>query len=582
MAQKSGFFNALLQAGVYDRQYNADDYCDNLAVIISDGVLRDENNGLKVTASGLNLTVNAGRAWIKGHYYKNDSAYTLPAVVPPTGGSRIDRVVLRFDKTISVRNISIKYVQGTAATSPVAPALTRTDTIYDLCLAEITVAAGATSVGVSDTRSVKALCGWVYSVVGDNSFFENFDEEFESWFTEVRDTLASVTLFKQYKWETELGSATDTVQFNIPQYDADTCFFDVYVNGVLTDDYTASGTDGNILTFGTTLTAGTEVTVCAYKSIDGTGIMTVADEITELQNQYATLDGVTKFVYNCTGLDDNISLSQIAQAFHSGLMPSDPTEAAGDFLTALGGVTYLGGLATDAKITIEVVGTLGATTPVAGSGTSGSKYRYFALGQTSRMTKHLIFDFAKCDKIEVECAANTENYIFYGSDLDLRNVACKATGSGTNCAIQMIGKGEAGRVNCEDCSFEVIANKKAVIATHGTFVNCYGMTKSNASDSMCFVPDTTSLIRIIGGTYLAYALAAYMTAAVFYIYAASANAVIMAHNVNCPTVSNGNYWQQYLSVGYGGHTVIDSVTSLLSSIGDNKVITNQIQVSKEW
>ncbi len=108
MSQKSGFFNALLQAGVSDRQYNAADYCDNLAVIISDGVLRDENNGLKVTASGLNLTVNAGRAWIKGHFYKNDSAYTLPAVVPPTGGSRIDRVILRFDKTISVRNISIK------------------------------------------------------------------------------------------------------------------------------------------------------------------------------------------------------------------------------------------------------------------------------------------------------------------------------------------------------------------------------------------------------------------------------------------------------------------------------------------
>lgn len=582
MAQKSGFFNALLQAGVYDRQYNADDYCDNLAVIISDGVLRDENNGLKVTASGLNLTVNAGRAWIKGHYYHNDTACSLPAVVPPTGGSRIDRVILRFNKSISVRSISLQYLQGTAGTSPVAPSLTRTGEIYDICLAKISVSAGDSSVAVTDTRGDKALCGWVYSVVGDNSFFENYDEEFEAWFAEVRDTLASVTLFKQYKWEDTLETATNTVQFNIPQYDPEVCFFDVFVNGVLSLDYTASGTDGNILTFGTTLVAGTEVTVCAYKSIDGTGIMSVADEITELQNQFATLDGVTKFVYNCTGLNDNISLSQIAEAFDDGEMPLSLTEAAEDFLTALGGNTYLSGLATDAKVTIEVVGTCGATTPVGGNGTSSSKYRYFELGQASLMSKHLIFDFAKCDKIEVECAANTENIIFYGSDLDLRNLSCKATGAGTDCAIQMIGKGTAGRVNCEDCSFEVICNKKAAIATHGTFINCYGMTKSNASDSMCFVPDTTSLIRIIGGTYLAYAAAAYMTAAVFYIYAASANAVIMAHNVNCPTVSNGNYWQQYLSCGYGGHTIINGVTSTLPSTGGNNTITNQIQVSKEW
>ncbi len=582
MGQKSGFFNALLQAGVYDRQYNADDYCDNLAVIISDGVLRDENNGLKVTASGLNLTVNAGRAWIKGHYYHNDTAYTLPAVVPPTGGSRIDRVVLRLDTNISVRSLTLQYKQGAAGTSPVAPTLTRTNTVYEICLAEISVSAGDFSAAVTDTRGNKNLCGWVYSVSGDNSFFENYDEEFEEWFAEVRDTLASVTLFKQYKWETELGSETDTVQFNIPQYDADTCFFDVYVNGVLTDDYTASGTDGNILTFGTTLIAGTEVTVCAYKSIDGTGIMTVADEITELQNQFATLNGVTKFVYNCTGLDDNISLSQIAQALHSGSMPADSTEAAGDFLTALGGNAYLSGLADDAKITIEVVGTCGATTPFAGSGTSSSKYRYFALGQTSRMSKHLIFDFAKCDKIEVECAANTENIIFYGSDLDIRNCSCKATGSGTDCAIQMIGKGTAGRVNCEDCSFEVICNKKAVIATHGTFVNCYGMTASFAADSTVFAPDTTSLIRVIGGTYLAYAHGGYLTAAVFYTYAASANAVVMASDINCPIISNENYYQQYLSCGYGGHTVINGVTSTLSSTGNYNTITNQIQVSKEW
>lgn len=582
MAQKSGFFNALLQAGVYDRQYNADDYCDNLAVIISDGVLRDQNNGLKVTASGLNLSVNAGRAWIKGHYFYNDTAYSLPAVVPPTGGSRIDRVILRFDKTISVRSITIQYLQGTAATSPVAPALTRTSTIYDICLAEITVAANATSVAVADKRGDNSVCGWVYSVSGDNSFFEAFDEDFETWFEGVKDTLSSVTLFKQYKWETTLGSATNTVQFNIPQYDPEVCFFDVFLNGILADDYTVSGADGNILTFGTTLIAGTEVTVLAYKSIDGTGIMSVGDEITQLQNQYATLDGVSKFTYNCTGLNDNLALTEISTAFYDQNMGGATTASARAFLTALGGNTYLQNLPLDAKITIEVVGTCGAQNPVYGSGSSGSRYRYFNLGQTSRMSKHLIFDFAKCDKIFVECAANTDNIIFYGTDLDIRNVACKATSAGANCPIQMVAKSNVGRVNCEDCSFEILSTGKAIIATSGTFINCDTWAASGASHALLFVPDTTSLIRVIGGTHLAYASASNSTAAVFYIYANSANAVAMATNINCPTVTYSGYWQQYLSVGYGGKTIIDLVTSTMNSIGNYNTINNQVWLSKQF
>ena len=580
MAQKSGFFNALLQAGVYDRQYNADDYCDNLAVIISDGVLRSANNDLLVSASGLNLSVNVGRAWIKGHYYKNSAAYSLPAVTPPTGGSRIDRVILRLDKTITVRSITIQYLQGTAATSPVAPALTRNDNIYDLCLAEITVAANATSVAVADKRGDSSLCGWVYSVSGDNSFFETFDEEFEDWFENVRDTLASVTLFKQYKWEDTLSTATNTVQFNIPQYDEETCFFDVFLNGILADDYTANG---DILTFGTTLVAGTEVTVLAYKSIDGTGIMSVADEITQLQNQYATLDGVSKFVYKCTGFDDNISLSQIATAFYSkAYNPNSVTQAARDFLAALGGVNFVQNIADDAKITIEVVGTVGATTPAFGSGTSSSRYRYFNFSVVGHNPLHLVFDFAKADKINIQCAANTDNIIFYGTDLDIRNVACKATSAGSNCPIQMVAKSNVGRVFCEDCSFEILTSGKAVIATQGTFVNCDTWAASSASHALLFVPDTTSLIRVIGGTHIAYVASSGMTAAIFYTYANSTNAVVMATNINCPTVAYSGYWQQYLSSAFSGKTIIDLVTSTMNSTGNYNVINNQVWQSKAW
>ena len=86
--QKSGFFNALNNNGVYDRKYNANDYSDNLAVIISNGVLRSENDDLRVTASGMVVTVGVGRAWINGHYYYNDAPHSFAAAVAPAGGTR--------------------------------------------------------------------------------------------------------------------------------------------------------------------------------------------------------------------------------------------------------------------------------------------------------------------------------------------------------------------------------------------------------------------------------------------------------------------------------------------------------------
>lgn len=591
MAQKSGFFNALLDAGVYDRTYNADDYCDNLAVVIASGVLRSTNDDLKVTANGLNLTVNAGRAWIKGHYFYNTTAYALPAITAPTGATRIDRVVLRFDNTITSRNITIQYLTGTAATSPVPPELTRTDTIYDLCLAEITIAANATSVSVNDTRSNTDICGWVYSTSGDNSFFTSLDNSFNEWFEQVKDTLASVTLFKRYKWEENLASATTTVSFNIPQYNPETCFIEVYVNGLLADDYTQAN---NVLTFTDTLNAGTEIIVYAFKSIDGTGIMTVADEITELQNQYATLAGVSDYTYKATGVDDNISLSQIAQALYTGSYDaSQITAAANSFLTALGGLTYVQSLEADAQITIEVVGKLGVTTAAYGQGTSSNRYRYFNFGQSAHSDMRVMFDFTKADTIYISCANNTSNIIFFGSDLWIKGARVYAANSGvgaTGCDIQMIAGQNVstlGSINIENCVFDILSTANGRISDAGTYINCDCTVKSMAGSAFCFSPVSAKLLRVIGGRYLAYVTdtTAY-TAAVFYTSGSQTNAVTFAQNINCPTIAytdgSTNFYQQYLACGFAGKTFIDFVTSTMNSTGNYVTITNQVWQSKSW
>lgn len=170
MAEKSGFFNSRIVAGTYDRKYNANDYSDNLAVVISNGVLRSSNDDLKPTANGLTVSIAPGRAWINGHYYLNDAAkaFTVPAA--PVGGSRYDRIILRLDNNIETRSITLQYLTGTAGSNPGKPAITRNNNVFELVVAEILIAAGASGVTLTDTRSDPSICGWVYSVSGDNSF----------------------------------------------------------------------------------------------------------------------------------------------------------------------------------------------------------------------------------------------------------------------------------------------------------------------------------------------------------------------------------------------------------------------------
>lgn len=579
MAEKYGFFNARITGGEYDRKYNADDYSDNLAVVIGNGVLRSIADDLKVTGSGMVATVAPGRAWINGHYYLNDSPLSFAPVSAPIGGTRYDRVMLRLDKSINARRVSLVYVEGTAGNTPSKPEPTREGDVYDLVLADIFVGTNATSIGVTDTRADANLCGWLYSVSGDNSFFTSLDNSFNEWFEGVRDTLSSVTLFKRYTWSEALAAQTSTVAFDIPQYDPETCFVEVFVNGILDNRHTVSN---NIITFEGTLVAGTVVTVKAYKSIDGTGIETVAEEITELQNAVAALDGVARFTYKCTGLNDNISLSQIAQAFYNGsFVESEVTTAAKAFLNAIGGNTYLAGLSAESQITVDVVGRLGCTTPFAGSGTSASRYRYFGIGIAAAGSKRVIFDFAKCEKITIGCSASTENIIFYGTDLYIRNANVYAYSNGSNCAITMIaGSANNGNMNFDDCRFSVSSSGNAIISANGNFTNCYCVVKSSAGDGLCFDAKTASLVRLIGGTYYAYINSSgAKRAAVMNVATTETDAVIIAHNINCPTVAETGYMQRHLAIGGAGSVYITGVVSTMTTSG-TVTVTGQIWKSK--
>lgn len=187
MAIHSGFFNALEVGGEYDRVYDASDYSDNMGAIISSGVRRSGDDDLKVTSNGLVLTVSVGRAWILGHWVKNDTAYTVATITAPTGSNRYDGVYVHLDENVGVRAVSIIYKTGTASS---APAPIREGGIYELMLASVYVADGATNVIVKDMRPNKTVCGWVTTPVGYNDYFTSLDNEFDVWFDAMKGQLS--------------------------------------------------------------------------------------------------------------------------------------------------------------------------------------------------------------------------------------------------------------------------------------------------------------------------------------------------------------------------------------------------------
>lgn len=555
MAERSGFFNALNTNGEYDRKYNANDYSDNLAVVIGNGVLRSKSDDLRVTASGMACTVAAGRAWIDGHYYYNDAPLTFAAVTAPAGGSRWDRIMLRLDTSIGARSIKLRYVQGTAGNSPVKPAPVRSGNVYELVLADILVGTNATSVTVTDTRADASLCGWVYSTAGDGSFFTALDNSFASWFEDKKDTLASVTLFKRYNWRTILAAAAQAVNFSIPQYDEETCFVEVYVNGVLDVEGVDFTRNGNIITFANSLVAGTEIVVNAYKSIDGTGIMTVADEITQLQLQMAAVNSTGKYEYICNGIDDNVQLSLLASTLLE------------ETATASGSSNYT-------STTIRVYGTFGARAPVGGDGSMWSPYRWIEVAGDNYANKKVIFDFSCCSQLSFPVVAGKINYIFYGIDAHIVgadvNVYEKTTGT-TIIGFSTV----AGAVYAENCRFWITGDNGCKVSCTGTFTNCRASVANSTGESYCFAPTSNSMLRVNGGQYMAYSGSASSVSAVVGHVNSATNAVSILYGVNAPTWERSGYYQTHSVYQYIGGGVLNCY-DLVSALPVSALATNNI------
>lgn len=146
--------------------FDAADVAAYLAGLTS-GVFSGDEDFPVTAAGGLKVTVGAGRGWVHpsrftGYSITKREADTLTMPLADPSLPRIDRIVMRYDA--GARAASLQVLQGTASSTPTAPAISRTELIYDLCLAEITRPAGSTSIStgqITDTRLDETLCGIV-------------------------------------------------------------------------------------------------------------------------------------------------------------------------------------------------------------------------------------------------------------------------------------------------------------------------------------------------------------------------------------------------------------------------------------
>lgn len=123
------------------------------------------SSDISITPEEMSITIGPFLAWIKNDNFKGKSVVvtepvTLNIEAADAVLNRIDRIVLRFDSSQNSSNLVV--LSGTASGNPVAPSISRTVNLYDLCIADVAVNAGATSISVSDITSQllnEDLCG---------------------------------------------------------------------------------------------------------------------------------------------------------------------------------------------------------------------------------------------------------------------------------------------------------------------------------------------------------------------------------------------------------------------------------------
>jgi hypothetical protein len=192
---------------VYDRAITSAPLRKLIAKLLTDGILPNPSTNLQVEAgSGMNVVVNPGFAICAGGLKLEENQRTLAIQAADSNYDRIDTVVLRWNDNDSERICDLYIVEGIPAASPLRPELTRTESIWELGLADLFVNKNSSAISnqrITDTRYETARCGIISAisefdtttlyqqVQADLAGFKASEQaDFITWFNDIKGQLS--------------------------------------------------------------------------------------------------------------------------------------------------------------------------------------------------------------------------------------------------------------------------------------------------------------------------------------------------------------------------------------------------------
>ena len=211
MSVTYGFYNSLNG----DRKYDTSQMSKIFDGIINDGIYIAIGDKFAVSASsGMTILVGTGRAWFDHTWTLNDALLPITLTDSNVVMDRIDAIVLETDSTESVRVNSIKYIQGTASSTPANPVLTNTDLVHQYPLAYIYVTKGATTISQANIINKVGTtdCPYVTGIL-ENTNIDNlvaqWQDLFNTWFNKMKGQLSTDAAGNlQNEIDTHTGNST--------------------------------------------------------------------------------------------------------------------------------------------------------------------------------------------------------------------------------------------------------------------------------------------------------------------------------------------------------------------------------------
>ena len=263
-------------------------------------------------ANAMNIIVKKGDGMFGDKWFQSTSDISI--VVPSNTGvtPRRDSVIVQVDNRLNGRVGSVVYRTGTPATNPQPPAIGTVTDVIEYRIANIYVAAGATTINndaITDLRG-SSECPWITSLIKqvDTStlytqwqaaykhFYDTETVAFETWLATLTEQLTVATSVVKYEstYTTTTNGETE-IPINIASFNKSKDVLLVRINNLFaaqTRDYVIAD-DSSKITLTKDLTAGNRVDFIVLQSVVVGDTAAVLASLSDINAALSALDTET-------------------------------------------------------------------------------------------------------------------------------------------------------------------------------------------------------------------------------------------------------------------------------------------------